>query len=238
VTSETQEKTDPWVEELGGKYPYAYEKSRKLMTTLGLSGYPSAALIDSSGVVVWTGHPSGLKDAEIEKHLSGALSRPLFEWPKSAKAAAKAMAKGKLASAVKAAEKLRNDPDAGTLHAELQAVAAGRVTSLRNALAAGNYLAVTDGVKRLKKQLKGLPEAKEVAAVGKELSAIKGHKSVVKAQKQVLKVISEKMGRKKDCQEVIDQLERIKKRHGDNAAGRDAAAQIPRFQAMLKRFRN
>ena len=41
-----------------------------------MTGYPSAALVNPKGVVVWQGHPSGLQKDKLENHLAGAMTTP------------------------------------------------------------------------------------------------------------------------------------------------------------------
>ena len=66
VTREPKDLTEAWVKKHGAMYPYAYDKAGSVMRELGLSGYPSAALVSPSGTIVWTGHPAGLKQDLIE----------------------------------------------------------------------------------------------------------------------------------------------------------------------------
>ena len=238
MTSEPQGPTETWVEKHGAKYPYAYAKGNTLMRQLGLGGYPSAALIGPGGTVVWTGHPGRLEKETLKEHLAGALPVPIHRWPASAKSVKRAVLKGRLGAAVTEADRAAaKDPSLEELGDQLKTVARARVQALEKRLQDDDYLAVVDGLKSLKKSLKGLPEAKELSAISQRLSATKGYKVVAKAQSKVRKLAAEQPRRRKDCEEVIDQLERIAKKHGGDAAGRAAEAQLGRFRKLHGRLR-
>ena len=83
VTSESQSSTEPWVSKHGARYAYGYNSGSLKGKFPG--GIPMAILVDPSGNIVWKGHPSSLKDGDIEKALAGALETPMWEWPASAK---------------------------------------------------------------------------------------------------------------------------------------------------------
>jgi len=109
VTSEPEDPTAKYMEETGAKMAVAYETSSKSMEAYGFRGYPSAALIDPKGILVWKGHPSRLTDEIIEQHIKGAVVGSgdgklalELELPKKYAAVAKQLAKGDLGDAHKA----------------------------------------------------------------------------------------------------------------------------------------
>lgn len=50
-------------------YPTATDTGGRLGEKLGVTGIPTAFLVDKSGTIVWQGHPMSLTDADIEKVL-------------------------------------------------------------------------------------------------------------------------------------------------------------------------
>jgi hypothetical protein len=60
-------------------------------------GYPTAFLVDAAGVVVWTGHPGYLKDAEVAPHLEKTSVPPVL--PKSLAEAQALLDEGRWAAA-------------------------------------------------------------------------------------------------------------------------------------------
>lgn len=69
VTSEEEETVRPFVEKMQMKYTIAINTNRSFADTYmdGVQGIPHAFIVDTNGIVVWSGHPSaGLKDALSE----------------------------------------------------------------------------------------------------------------------------------------------------------------------------
>lgn len=238
VTGESAAQTDPWVAKHGAKYAYAYDKGNSLGRQLGITGLPGAVLVDPSGTVVWKGHPSGLTDAVVEKHLGGALPKPLWEWPKVAAPVAKAISAGKFKNALAAAQKIANDPEGGEYAGLVEAAIEARATAVEKAFESGDYLRAQQMATLAKKALSGLPQAKRVSEV---LSATKRGeaKSVIKLQKKVLKARDEirKLRSRKKVDEAIDGLRRVAKKGAGTAAERDAEDLIAELEKMAQRMR-
>ena len=79
----------------------------------GVEGYPSAALINPSGEVTWTGHPSEISSSKIKGakpakggYLSFGVDR---EYSSKLNSAVKSAAEGKLGKALSAAQKVAGD---------------------------------------------------------------------------------------------------------------------------------
>ena len=69
VTSEAEETVRPFVEKMGMKYVVAIDTNQSSTETYmeGVEGIPHAFIVDTNGIVVWSGHPSaGLKDSLSE----------------------------------------------------------------------------------------------------------------------------------------------------------------------------
>ena len=223
LTSEGPEKTEHWIESKGAKYPYAYDKGGKLARGLGVRGIPAAVLVDPMGNVVWQGHPGGIKDAQIDALIHGALKKPVYTWPEDLSGARKAMVRGDLKKALEAAANSDSGQDSGVL-AALEEMVNGRVAALKSAFDEGDMLTTHELAGRLSKELKGLPAADEVAAIKKALAKNREAKSIMKAQAKVRKLRDTPIGTRKDAAELLIKVEKLARKYDGNAAGREASA--------------
>lgn len=117
VTSEPEGPTQKFIEDTKFLATVALDNG-KAMREYGFGGYPSSALVDPTGKVVWTGHPSGLNDKQIEEHLGKVRMRASseltleLELPRSLKSIQKNLEKGKLGYALaKLEEEIQGDLD-------------------------------------------------------------------------------------------------------------------------------
>lgn len=210
MTGEGEKKTEAWIEKHGAEYPYAYDKKKALSRQLGVKGIPHAFLINPAGTIVWRGHPSSLKAGIIEEHLKGALTRPIWEWPKELGTVKKALLKRQLAKALTAVEKLAgNDPGFAKYRDTVKSIISGKIESMKSKLEAGDYLAARDLAGALRKQLAGLPEAAEASKVLETIAADKSAKAVMTAQKRLAKLRGERIRKRKDAEKVIKQLHKL-----------------------------
>ena len=207
------------------------------MSAFGLGGFPSALLVDPSGLVVWKGHPGNLKGSDIEERLGAALKTPLFDWPDEAKSARKAFAKGQMKKALEAAR----DVEAGDLDiaAEIQAVITGKIAALRAASERGDYLGVLDLGDRLKKELSGLPEGDEAKGLIDAVKDQDDFKAVVKAQKKIAKLREEvgELRKKDDADDILEDLREIMEDHPGTYAYEEAkelSAEVSKMKADLR----
>lgn len=67
------------IENKGIAYPIAKVKGENADRIYGVKGFPSAALVDATGRVIWTGHPGSLPMDEVKKALEGAAFLPRVE---------------------------------------------------------------------------------------------------------------------------------------------------------------
>lgn len=229
VTSEGVGQTEPWIEEKGAKYAYAYDKGSQLSRWAGVTGIPNALLVDPSGRVVWQGNPGGLTNDTIERALAGALPTPVYEWPSDASAAAKAFGKRQMKKAIDAAAKLDDQTFVGLIQANVDA----RVAGLKSIHDAGDFLTATDLIKLLKKDLAGLDAVDQVDEVAKAIAANKDAKSIMKGQAKVRKLREEPLRTAKDVEERIEEVEKIADRFSGNAAGDEANAYLEELRKML-----
>ena len=235
VTSEGASDTEKWITEKGARYPYAYDKGGQLSRWFGVSGIPHAALVNPMGEVVWKGHPSGLTSELVEKHLAGAIAKPVWEWPKEAGKVKAAIGKRQLGKALLLAQELAGD-DGAAIAKSLRAMVDGKLQSLTQRRTDGDFLAAQELAAALAKDLAGLET--EVAQAEEALTAIKADKAakaVIKAQLEVreLRVEIESVRSEKGALELIEQFEELAEKYADNYAGKQARDAIDELRAML-----
>lgn len=220
MTGEGVKETEPWIAEKGAKYAYAYDKGGKLMQHFGLSGLPSMVLVAADGTVLYAASGAGPSEKLIEQAVQGALTRAMPDWPESTSAVRSAMGKKKYADAMAAAAKLP-EADAWVKQAVADFVAQ-RVARLKAARAAGDALTAIELSKELDKQLAGLPEQAEVKAVAAELDKDETAQKTAKAQKKVREMRGQKLGKTKEREKAIEDLQKIAKEHAGTAAAKEA----------------
>jgi len=234
VTGEGVKETEEWIAEKGAKYAYAYDKGMKVMTAFGLGAYPSVVLIGADGVVLHAGSAGGATDKLIEKPLVGALPKPLHEWPASASSTKSAFLKRKYAEAISAAAKVPESDGGPALKAALEALVKSRVESVKAARQAGDYLTAIDGSRELVKQLAGLPEQAEVKVVSDELAKDEAAQTVARAQKKVRDMRGQRLGKSKEREKALEDLQKVVKEHPGTKAAEEAQA----FMAELRQRKN
>lgn len=232
MTSETASLTDPWIEKHEAEFAYCYDKGNKLMQAVGANAYPTAILIDAAGVIQYIGSPGGINDSLVEKHLAGAVGKPLWEWPKETKKVKKAVLKNELGKALSEATKL------GEPFAEYRIVVQGMIDSKLSSLEAdseaGDWLSVDKAGKSLMKAFSGLPQKEKVEEILDALKKDKSAQAVLAGQKKVAKIFDVDRIKRKDIPKMQKQLEAIAKKHPGTAADRDAKAGLKKL-AELKR---
>lgn len=234
MTGEGKRDTEPWIESKGAKYAYAYDKGGALARFFGVGGIPDAILVDPQGKVVWRGHPMGLKDGDIEKALKGALPKPVWEWPASAKVVQVALQKRQYSVAMTEAGKLSEADGGPTIVAALKSMIDSRVKTMNEALAEGNLLAAQDSAATLVKELDGLPEK---ADAEKTLAAVKADKNserVLKAQKQIRDIRGAGLDKRKEIDKAIDGLKKVAKDYSGTYAEKEAKALIETLEAKKR----
>lgn len=69
VTKEEPRKVRDFIKTHPMHYAVAINRSGSLSKHFGVKGIPHALLVNAAGRVVWEGHPSNLKDADIQRVL-------------------------------------------------------------------------------------------------------------------------------------------------------------------------
>ena len=237
ITTESKSTVDAFVEETGATHPIVIESSDS-GSAYGISGYPSSFLIDGSGTVVWSGHPSGIKDETIQEVLAGLLPK----LPKSLAAIQKAVTKDKLAEACKliakkqATEGLKDEETAALAQAAkwLDTQREGAKKRVERAMAKSDYYTAWVTWDKASDAWKGNDFGKEAAAEAKALLADKEAKLEIKAGQKLAKIKAKmsSLGAKK----AIKQLEALQtKKYKGTFAGREAGKLIRKFREQLAR---
>lgn len=221
MTDEGAKETEGFVSATKMSYGYAFDKGGKLASWAGVSGIPAAILVDPSGKVVWQGHPSSLNEDAIQKALVGALEKPLWDWPASAKDVRAAVVKQAWSDALAKAAKLSEADGGPAIQKALQGIVASKVAALKAAMKAGNFLAVSTSAGELAKGLDGLPEKADVEKVLADLEANKDAKKVILAQKKVAEM-RDKKWKKRELEGAIADLKKLAKANAGNYAATEA----------------
>jgi len=239
VTDASKGPTEQWIAKYDAKYAYGYDTKRELSQFLGIRGIPNAVLVSPSGKIVWQGHPAGLKPEIIEPHLNGAISRPMWEWPKSASAVAKALKQRSYSKARTAAVTLaKKDVQFGPeLVSSIDALIQGQVDSIQADYDAGRFLQVVEASRRSKKSLSGLPAAKTIREIVAKVNSDKTAKKTVAMQKRLRKLTAEQPRSRREAEKLIVSLRKLQKSAKGTVAATETAEFITSLEALLPRMR-
>jgi hypothetical protein len=174
-----------------------------------------------------------LQPADIEKALNGALTKPMWEWPASAKAVRAALLKHKYSDALSGAEKLTEAEDGPAIKAAIQGIITSRVKSMKAALEAGDYLTASESADDLQSELAGLPELAEAKTVAEAIKSNKDAPPIIRALKKIEKAKSEQYHSSKDFEHAIDEMRKIAK----DLPGSFAEKQAKAFEQDLEKLR-
>jgi hypothetical protein len=211
AAKEDRGKTEAWIDELGVEYAYAYFNDEALSNATEHTAYPHAALIDPKGVVVWTGHPSGLTSSEVEKHIKGASKFISYGWSEEFQPVAKAVGKREFAKAVAEVDKLagKGVASAAEVKASVLAMLDAEVAGMNQALEGGDFYAANTVASALDGKLKGLAQESAVAAVLTRLSTDKAAKEILEGQTKLQKIAQGELRKDKQLQDAIQRAEQL-----------------------------
>lgn len=230
VASESEESTDPWIEETKAKYAYAFDHSSKLMRAVGASGYPSAILVNPRGEIVFSGHPAKVDDEMIEDALEGALLLPVYAWPEDLKKAKEAFRAGDLGTAIVEAE--ATDKDYIEIVEALVEMIPGRIDLMDELKEQGDYLRVVEIGEGLKKAIEeGDDMHTRVSDLVRSIEKDRDMRVVYKAQQKIQKIFAKKV-KKKQVPKLIKDLEKLRDKHPDTIIDRDVDRAIARLRLV------
>ena len=208
VTSEPKAPTVKYMEETGWKAIAVIEKSGATMKSYAFKGYPSAALVNPKGEVVWTGHPGNLKDGDIEKNLVGVKMRSKssgtlcvdVELPRKYKGIVKKLASGRVGDgwkALKVAARKCSQEDRQGIELAIAAVdelAAGELARAQEASTSGRWFDAQECWKRVAKHLAGHEAGTTAKGQLKILKKKKSLKPEIEAGKRIARAQKEIQG--------------------------------------------
>ena len=240
VTSESAEDTEPWVEDKGVEYAYAYDEGG-LFRELGLRGYPSAVLVDPYGVIVWKGHPSSLSSGVVKDAIKGALKTPAWEWPAEAGSFKEVLATGKLKAAIEAAEASEIKEVKGTL-SFLQKMVEKRVKGLKDRVDDLDIVGAVDTLDSLRDSLEGLPELEDVEKLATKIEEDEKCQRALEDQKALAEIRESLPTNTLDladwtverCEDLIKEVDKYGRRYKKKAPGRDADALVERLEELIE----
>ncbi len=190
--------------------------------------------------MVWKGHPGGLKKDVISKALEGSISTPLWDWPDSMKAAKKAVASGRLGTALLFARKIaKKDSDAKDYVEVLESAANSLVEGFEKSFQDGDYLRIKEDGKALKSGFKGLPQEEKIVEILTAFSKTKGTAKIISKQKTLgkLKRKGIEARKKKDLDKCIEKIEKLKAKNAGNFVEQSATRVIESLNERRKKLR-
>jgi hypothetical protein len=228
-------KTEAWVKELGVEYPYAYFKNDALSKATEHSAYPHAALIDPKGVVVWTGHPSGLTNGEVEKHLKGASKFISYGWSDEFQNVAKAIGKREFGKAVAEVDKLaaKGVAAAAEVKTSVLGMLDADIADMNKALEGGDFYAANVVASSLDGKLKGLDQESAVDAVLTRLATDRDAKEILDGQTKLQKIAQGELRKDKQLEDAIQRAEQLIKKYEGTIVATQATEFVAKLRARL-----
>jgi len=189
LTDEPVSMIEKFVADKGITYPTAAGAANSSARAYGVSGYPSAYLIDHDGVVIWEGHPASLTDTIIEKAIEAAEAEsPNWDPGERHEVLSKAVAAakgGEMGRAWKSSESARkkaaDNPDAlaaiDAFQSDLRARGEVRMAKARRYADEGRMYQAVEYLEAQGKVYAGSPLAKEWKATTKAWLKVKEGKA-------------------------------------------------------------
>ncbi|QDU65075.1 hypothetical protein Pla86_01380 [Planctomycetes bacterium Pla86] len=242
MTSESKEDTEPWIEDKGVEYAYAYDPDGVLMKSLGIRGIPHAVLVDPYGQIVWRGHPMTLDADAVAPLLADALETPMWEWPAEASRLRETIVAGKFGMAIKMAGEQQSEELRTKAPSMLRKLVDGKVAGFTAMIEDLDVNVAEASAGSVALAVEGLPEADKVASLRARL----GNDEKLAAAKKVFARIDEIRAGMPDTREKalaldleklngwIDELEATAEDFAEKAPGRAATSTVE----DLDRLRN
>ncbi|MSR63159.1 MAG: TlpA family protein disulfide reductase [Planctomycetes bacterium] len=164
VTWEGPKKTVPWVAKYGVEYAYGYDSGSGMQRLFQINSIPFAVLLDTEGVIAWTGDPRRLTPERIERALEGASPKAVWQWPEPARPLAALLQRGEYAAALEQAKELGASEHFDPLVFIQERVRTTLMLQFSRMLQRGDYAEAFQVAERLTRELAGLPEAETLAA--------------------------------------------------------------------------
>lgn len=171
VTMDKPADAEPWIAKHKARYAYGYDRSGKLHDFFRIqkTGIPFSVLVDPFGTILWSGHPMGLKEAQVERALAGVLTPPIWSWPEAARSLAPALARGELGTARAALATLGDAADFARARLDEREAALG--AHFERLVAREDHAEALAFAERVARECEGRPVAATLAARASELRA-------------------------------------------------------------------
>jgi hypothetical protein len=177
------------VDKTGMHFPVARTKARVDML-YGVSGYPSAVVIDAAGRLVWSGHPGGLDESLLRGLLEDAAFVPAVEG-KAYKGLNKRIRKGEygkaLDEALKGLGKTPDDPGFAKARASLEGLLEHKRAAAEEAVESGDHGLAWGLLSEVQELFDGRDEAKAAKVRAKAIEKLPQAKDAIEAFKKIQK---------------------------------------------------
>jgi tetratricopeptide (TPR) repeat protein len=178
------------IEKKGIRYPIASISGGKIDEMYGVKGFPSGALVDGYGRVVWMGHPGGISREEIEKALETCSILAPLEGD-DYKKINKSIASTDYGAALKAIDKaLAKNADDSVLNdgkKAIEALLSDRLEQAEAAHGSGDFGSTMLAYESIQTMFKGHAAADNAKDLAKVLSKNPAAKDELAASKMMLK---------------------------------------------------
>jgi len=237
VTDESEAKAKPYIDRNKIVYPIAFGGGATDYKTRGI---PHSWLVGPDGKIVWKGHPGGLNNSIIEKHIDGARVGPKIKLSGDLKSAEKYIKVGQFGKAhADLAKKAKRSKDGSVASAAQDAMkvieeyAATELSRVADLKKARKFQAGLNALQRGAVAFKGMDASKEFE---RELKAWKKDKKI-KAEIEGAQMLEEaqdlvKRGKYEKAAKVYVVLAKSKKFAGSEAQ-REAEIRLQEIQKYL-----
>lgn len=235
VTDESVSLTEPWISANKAEYAYAYDKGGKLSGFFGVDSIPRAVVVDATGTVLFNGHPASLDESVIARAVTGALTKPLWEWTGAAKGVKAALLKRDYRTALDLAAKLGEADEGPEILAVVQGMVRSKVDALRGAQAKGDFLGARTAATSLQKELAGLPEAEEAAKIAAAIAADPQALEIIKGQEKLARIVGKEPRKTKERLAAIEDLRKLKQAYPGTFVAQEADRLIAEYDELNRR---
>ena len=234
VTGGEKAPTDEWVARMGARYAYGIDPWYTWDYRFNLFVYPAAILVDPSGIVVWTGHPSALPEDLLRKTLKGALREPLHDWPDAVADVKEAVLVRDYASARElASHHASSRPVLDRYVQAVEQLAELDMKAVRRSVASGDLWAAQQLGLTIVDGMRGFPQEPELRRTLAALEANEAERSLVEAQAALISLWYEALWDHRDVDACIERVTALAEAHPDTAVSREAVY-LTRFLRWMR----
>lgn len=230
VTSsrEDRDKTQAWIEARNVRYAVALDPDGRLASWFGIRGIPHAVLVAPDGKILWRGHPAELSEEKLKAAVTGALAKPIWEYPE----VYAELSKGRYAAALAAADQLGADVPIAKL---LRERVAAKLAAVQTAREAGDYLTAQELSEKVAAELAGLPEAVTAAEILTALVQDEAAQKVISGQLQLRELVPmvDQVRTLKEAEELKAKLEGLRDAYPGTFVESQAKRAIERLQHRM-----